>query len=326
MDAFIYPWQESIWQAWQTLLAQDRLHHAILYSAPKGSGSLPLLANLAKTLLCTQNKTEPCEHCHSCQLFNAGNHPDFHYLKPEVEGKQLGVDVIRSGNKFAWQTSQLGGVRVILLSSADHMGDAAANALLKTLEEPPENCHFILLANSVEKMLPTIISRCNKWKSNALNEEQIYSWLNSSLDRSLTTQIINMHFAAPLAAKAFIDENKIANLQNLIKAFVQYVVFKKELFTLVDLIVKEQENTLTWLTILLLDTLKIKHQVHDKVVFCHELALIEPLSNQSEPILINQLKALNQLKAQLTLPNGLNSELLITHWLTSFHSLEAFSC
>ncbi|WP_232313230.1 DNA polymerase III subunit delta' [Enterovibrio coralii] len=195
MQAKVYPWHNEIWHNWQHLLGQDRLHHAVLLSAPKGSGKLALSAMLAKTILCKNGTTEPCGICHSCQLFEADTHPDFHWLKPEAEGKQLGVDTIRAGNQYAWETSQLGGQRVILVQNADRMGEAAANALLKTLEEPPANCHFILLTESRDSMLPTVVSRCNKWKPRMPEEAVAKRWVESELFESVPLQVIRINAA-----------------------------------------------------------------------------------------------------------------------------------
>ncbi len=160
----LYPWQQSLWQSWQLLLGQGRLHHAILLLAVRGSGREVLTQQLAQTVLCQNCDTEPCGVCHSCKLFAAKTHPDFHIIAPLQEGKQIGVDAIRQCNRWAVETSQLAGQRVIMIEHADALGEAAANALLKTLEEPPSGCQFILTAQSLDSLLPTVNSRCNKWR------------------------------------------------------------------------------------------------------------------------------------------------------------------
>ncbi|GAL04920.1 DNA polymerase III delta prime subunit [Photobacterium aphoticum] len=78
-------------QNWQQLLEQGRLHHAILLVAPQGSGRDVLAKQLAQTVLCQNGVTEPCGMCHSCRLFAAGTHPDFHLLAPVQEGKSIGL-------------------------------------------------------------------------------------------------------------------------------------------------------------------------------------------------------------------------------------------
>ncbi|MDD1782751.1 DNA polymerase III subunit delta' [Enterovibrio sp. ZSDZ35] len=319
MLAKVYPWHNEIWHNWQQLLGQERLHHAVLLSAPKGSGKLELSALLAKTILCKNGTTEPCGTCHSCQLFDADTHPDFHWLRPEAEGKQLGVDVIRAGNKYAWETSQLGGQRVILVQNADRMGEAAANALLKTLEEPPANCHFILLTESMDSMLPTVVSRCNKWKPKMPDELVAKRWVESELFESVPLQVIRINRGAPLAAKAFIDKGSASKHEALLSAFTKYLTDKQGIFNVTESIVKSDREGLQWLSFLLLDVLKIQQGTHEALVHCDsEKTLVSLAEKLPQGKVLQQLMALNKLKAELTKHTGLNGELLISRWLSDF--------
>ncbi|WP_407330606.1 DNA polymerase III subunit delta' [Enterovibrio sp. 27052020O] len=321
MQANVYPWHHELWQNWQQLLGQERMHHAILLSAPKGSGKLALAAMLAKTILCKNAVTEPCGVCHSCQLFDADTHPDFHWLKPEAEGKQLGVDAVRAGNKYAWETSQLGGERVILVQNADSMGEAAANALLKTLEEPPAHCHFILLCESMESMLPTVVSRCNKWKPKLPEEIVVKRWVESGLFDSVPLQVIRINRGAPLAAKAFIENGNLGKHEALLSAFVSFVSTRQGLFTLTDLLSKAQRDGLNWLSFLLLDVMKAQQGSQEAIVHCDSTEQLHAIGKAVNPSKVtSQLMALNKLKAELVKHTGLNSELLLSRWLSGFHN------
>lgn len=319
MQAKLYPWHAEIWQNWQQLLGNERLHHAILLSAPKGSGKLELAAMLAKTVLCKNGVTEPCGMCHSCQLFDADTHPDFHWLKPEAEGKQLGVDAVRAGNQYAWETSQLGGQRVILIQNADRMGEAAANALLKTLEEPPVHCHFILLSRSMDTMLPTVVSRCNKWKPRLPEEAVVKRWVESDLFETVPLQVLRINRGAPLAAKDFIEHGGVGKHEALIEAFMQFVTKRQGLFNLTELVVKAEQEGLQWLSFLLLDVLKVQQGSQEAIVHCDSMDAVNQLAKTlSQSVVMNQLMALNRMKAELARHTGLNSELLISRWLTDF--------
>ncbi|BFT30533.1 hypothetical protein D210916BOD24_17090 [Alteromonas sp. D210916BOD_24] len=154
------PWFESLYAQLISRYLSKKLHHGLLFSGAKGIGKYSLALALSNTLLCKQPSSQgPCEQCQSCRLRLAGNHPDFHILESE---KQLGVDKIREGIAKLAGTAQMGGNKVLLLPQADSMTEAAANALLKTLEEPTNNTFLILITDRINKLMPTILSRCEK--------------------------------------------------------------------------------------------------------------------------------------------------------------------
>lgn len=324
----IYPWHNNIWQSWQQLLAQERLHHAILLSAPCGSGKTALAGLLAKTLLCKNSKQEqkgrevsilPCCHCHSCLLFAADTHPDLHWIKPEVTGKQIGVEQIRQVTQYAWQSSQLGGERVILIEDADKMGDAGANALLKTLEEPPLRCHFILLVSSISRLLPTVVSRCNKWIPKLADENIVKQWLENELKMSVSLQTVRLHRGAPLAAKNFVESGNIKNHQSILNEMINYLTHKQGLFSLTDKLVKSDQQGLRWLSYLFLDVMKLQQGTKEGLVHTDLVSKLSTLSTRSPPTLIcTQLQELNKLQALIVKHSGLNKELLISSWLSGF--------
>ncbi|MEZ8028458.1 DNA polymerase III subunit delta' [Enterovibrio norvegicus] len=319
MQVNVYPWQHDTWQHWQKLLGQDRLHHAVLLASPKGSGRIALTAMLAKTILCKNGVAEPCGVCHSCKLFDADTHPDFHLLKPEAEGKQIGVDAVRKVNQYAWETSQLGGQRVILIQDADRMGEAAANAVLKTLEEPPSNCHFILLAVSMDTMLPTVVSRCNKWKPKLPQESVVKRWVEAELFDSVPLQVIRINRGAPLAAKAFVESGSLGAHEGLLDAFSGYVTTKQGLFTLTEKLIKSGNDGLQWLSFLLLDVMKLQQGTQEGLVHCESLPLVEKIGRAvSASVVMRQLTALNKLKSDLVRSTGLNNELMVSRWLSDF--------
>ncbi len=154
------PWFELLYAQLTSRYLSKKLHHGLLFSGAKGIGKYSLALALSNTLLCKQPSSQgPCEQCQSCRLRLAGNHPDFHILESE---KQLGVDKIREGIAKLAGTAQMGGNKVLLLPQADSMTEAAANALLKTLEEPTNNTFLLLITDSTNKLMPTILSRCEK--------------------------------------------------------------------------------------------------------------------------------------------------------------------
>lgn len=319
MDSNVYPWHRDIWLQWQQLLGQQRLHHAVLLSSPRGSGKIMLAATLAKTILCSKSSTTFCGACHSCHLFDADTHPDFHWLKPEAPSKRIGVEQIRMGMKYAWETSQLNGPRVMLIQDADKMGEAAANALLKTLEEPPSGCHFILLAESMSTMLPTVISRCNKWQPCQANESVVKTWLENELMQSVSLAVLRLHRGAPLAAKAFLTSDSVTKHAQLFTTVVQYLTSNQGLFLVTEQLIKASREGLLWMSFLLLDVIKLQQGTEETLIHCEDIGSLASIAKSVSPArMMSQLMAFNQLQATMQANTGLNQELLISRWLSDF--------
>ncbi|NQY64077.1 MAG: DNA polymerase III subunit delta' [Alteromonadaceae bacterium] len=151
----------------QLLTAQiqgENLPHALLISGITGAGKLSLANWLVQVLLCRHPDNNelgiliPCQQCKFCKLYRSKSFPD--HLLIDNEDKTIGVDDIRQANYFLEKTAQLGQAKTIMIAGADKMTIAAANALLKTLEEPSKGSVIILLTPDVDLLLPTIISRC----------------------------------------------------------------------------------------------------------------------------------------------------------------------
>jgi len=154
------PWFTSVYSSLISRANAKRLHHALLFNGAPGIGKQELVDGIAFTLLCkSPSASGPCDACQSCALRKAGSHPDFHILESE---KQLGVDKIREGIAKLSGTAQMSGNKVLVIPKADSMTEAAANALLKTLEEPTNNTYLLLITESLNKLMPTILSRCEK--------------------------------------------------------------------------------------------------------------------------------------------------------------------
>jgi DNA polymerase-3 subunit delta' len=208
----LYPWQNTAWQ--QLLREMDRLPHAMLITGEEGIGKRRFAEYLAQFMLCEDEHktTEPCGVCDGCRWYSAGNHPDYRLLspednesdaaedaKPKRKSQHIGVDEIRDLADFVNLTAHRRGIRVTLVYPAETLNVAAANAFLKTLEEPPSGAMFILVSHHWRRLLPTIRSRCRVFPLATPDQSVAAAWLAQQ-------QVVNpgLHLAhtggAPLAA------------------------------------------------------------------------------------------------------------------------------
>jgi DNA polymerase-3 subunit delta' len=190
----IYPWQEGLWQNLNQ--GRQKLHHAFLMHGRSGIGKYDFALSLSKALLCP-NKNDAghaCNECSSCRWFSDESHPDFRLISPEQESSndednvatkktkkktQISVAQIRELSDFLSLSShQTSGLRIVLINPAEALNLASANALLKMLEEPAPGVIFILISHQLQRLLPTIISRCQKINMPVPHEAQALAWLN----------------------------------------------------------------------------------------------------------------------------------------------------
>lgn len=187
----IYSWQKL---QWNNLMQRKRtLPHAILLRGRAGIGKDDFALHLAHSLLCSEPLAEgACGVCPSCLWLKEGNHPDFKFITPEEETEesanpkktnkktQISVAQIRKLYDFlSLSNHQVQGHRVILISPAETLNLASANALLKMLEEPPANTLFLLVASQPQRLLPTIISRCQIIDFSIPQKADAITWLST---------------------------------------------------------------------------------------------------------------------------------------------------
>jgi DNA polymerase-3 subunit delta' len=140
-------------------LERDALSHAYLFTGPPGVGKTTLALALAAALLC-EGTPRPCGSCRSCRLVASGNHPDVHRVEPQSQADRLKIDQVRELQRQLSLTPNVGSRRVAILERFEQATPSAANALLKTLEEPPAYVVLVLQAPDTDSLLPTIVSRC----------------------------------------------------------------------------------------------------------------------------------------------------------------------
>lgn len=312
----LYPWLLPVWQRWQSMLATDAIPHAILCSAASGTGIENVVSKLVSAIVCKNSDDDACGFCHSCELSQGGHHPDIHWVLPEKEGKGISVDQIREANRRALESSQLGGKRVIIIHPAEAMNESASNALLKTLEAPPEKCVFILLTQDKHKLLPTIISRCQSWQLPSLNPSVLMNWLHSHASIQNKQPIdwfcLKMYAQSPVTALHFIEQDKHSEWEKLLGLTLNS--FKTKMVPLTELqgfFKSEPHEKLLWLMYLLSDIQKAHFGVleHPAPSIFNELVDLIPYQTA-----YSHYHRLQKLHLSLKTSSGLNAELLIVDW------------
>lgn len=244
----IYIWQADIWQ--MLTQGQAARGHALLLKGRKGIGKLVFARILAKSLLCEKPSVdaEACGSCPSCGWFEQEGHPDFRLVEPEalaaladeamaeagsdaetntemVPGsakgkkklsKQIGVGQIRALMDLVHMSSHRNGYKIILIHPAETMNLAAANALLKNLEEPPPQTLFILVTHRPQNLLPTIRSRCRQIAMPTPDLATAIAWLKQQGAKDPETILAAAGYA-PLAALEFDDDDYLAQHKTFIR-------------------------------------------------------------------------------------------------------------
>lgn len=166
---------------WSDLIGRlqaGRLHHALLFEGPKGVGKATTARRLAKAAVC-EGDVPACGACGACQAVEAGHHPDVVWLSAEDGRKTLAIpidDVREVVRKLTYHRFS-GARRTVIVDPAEAMLEPAANALLKTLEEPPEGTGFVLVTHNARALLPTLLSRCHRVRFGAVDEHLVAEWL-----------------------------------------------------------------------------------------------------------------------------------------------------
>ncbi|MEX1828998.1 DNA polymerase III subunit delta' [Luteibacter sp. CQ10] len=180
------PWHADAWARLQARRERDALPHALLLAGPAGLGKRDFLAAFVKGLLCQRPVDGvACGTCRGCQLVDAGTHPDrvalsFGLRKDGVTRSEIVVDQIRELSQRLAMASQFGGWQVVSIDPADAMNAAAANALLKTLEEPTPATLLILVADEPARLPATIRSRCQRIDFLVPARDESLAWLRAA--------------------------------------------------------------------------------------------------------------------------------------------------
>ncbi len=162
--------QEHIIQTLKNAIYQNKIAHAYLFCGPRGTGKTSIAKIFAKMLNCEDEQNKPCGTCMNCQMVKNGNHPDIIEIDAASNN---GVDEVRNLIDKVKYAPLQGKYKVYIIDEVHMMSTGAFNALLKTIEEPPEHVIFIFATTEPNKVIPTIISRCQRYDFSKVSRKDI---------------------------------------------------------------------------------------------------------------------------------------------------------
>lgn len=170
-------------------IERDRLHHGYLFSGPHGVGKFSFALALAATLNCDRRApgtfAPSCGECSSCKRTSSRQHPDLHFIAPTgTQIKTIKIEAIRELQRICISKPFEKGYRFVFIDDAHYMSEEAANALLKTLEEPPERTVLVVITDQPHRLLETILSRCQLMRFGSLKATEV----SAALEKIYTLQ------------------------------------------------------------------------------------------------------------------------------------------
>lgn len=315
-----YPWQKNEWDTLLSCRQNHRLPHAILLHGVEGLGKLNFALAFAELLLCINSGDSACGECRSCKLIKAGNYPDLFLIKPEDKDKNIKIDQIREMIATLGHTAQQGGYQIVIISPADAMNASAANALLKTLEEPLGDQTMIILTSANIALLPaTIRSRCQQILLQVPDITVARQWLFSHIKQSdinnlnLET-ILALVDNAPLRALEFIKNDAWEQREQLISDFLNLRTQKVDIAAFSARYV-DYDTKFILLNIILQihDLIKIINRAEEKFIINSNVRVkLNELSvDLPAKIIFNYLDELLLLSKHLASGINLNKQLLL---------------
>ena len=212
------PWHDSAWKPVLAARAGGRLPHALLLHGPKGLGKGRFARQLAALCLCEPAPAgpAPCGACRGCRLATAGTHPDLHVIQPEEGKVALSIDQIRELSGDLVLLPHLASLKIAIIRPAESMTPSAANALLKTLEEPAGATLLLLVSARPSALPPTVRSRCQVVRFRPPPAALARAWLAERREQERAWDpLLELAGGAPLAALALSESGAAAHVAEL---------------------------------------------------------------------------------------------------------------
>lgn len=299
--------QQHIMEVLVNSIKKDKISHAYLFCGPRGTGKTSIAKLFAKAVNCTDTKNLACGQCENCLNAQSNNHPDIIEIDAASNN---GVDEIRGLIERVKYTPISGRFKVYIIDEVHMLSQGAFNALLKTLEEPPSHVVFILATTEIHKVLPTIISRCQRFDFTRIPDEAIEKRLefilkeeNVKAEPGVTKAIANLsggglRNALTLLEQAIVLANESITLQQIYESNGLITAQdKKELFdyivggdmnSMIQAIKKLQSQSIQFERLMMeivtdiKDSIILSHTNSKALIELNNIIFIESLSNNLE--------------------------------------------
>ena len=222
----IYPWQQDVWATVQSARQRGRLPHALLFTGEDGCGNDVFVRVLAQSLLCLEPIATgaACGQCRSCQVFAGQAHPDYMAVGLQEDRQAIVIEQIRELNHFLGLSRSYSPRRVVVIYPAERMNVNAANSLLKSLEEPANNTHILLLSSHPALLLSTIRSRCQMMRLPVPSTESALSWLKQQTLQQNAAMLLNVAHGQPLTALQLDNTELLSQRTQWLKHVAQIII------------------------------------------------------------------------------------------------------
>lgn len=300
------PWQQELWLEVTALALQGRLAHALLLGGPQGVGKRHFARAFSAFLLCESRSGYACGHCRSCQQFEAGSHPNYLWIQRSVDEKtgkekrDISVDQIREFSEKLQLTGHYGQARVGFIDPVDAVNTNGINALLKTIEEPPDNTHILLVSERPMNLLATLRSRCQRLRFSIPEQKAALGWLQEH-HQSGDAHLLACANGAPLRVVELKQAGLIERYQEWTQALLELAAQKRDPLAIAANLGKDKDQTtafLEWLQQWLAQLLRRKLTRADAFAVALPVTALEQLLREA-------------LEAQRKLAENANPQLLM---------------
>ena len=186
-----YPWIEKIWGQLEKANKNNCLPQSIIISGPKNIGLKTLVDFFSQGIICETDDLRPCGNCNNCLLANNLSHPDMLFYGEGDKGNEVNIENIRKSIEFLSSKPVISRRKLLNINLYKGFSYNAISAILKILEEPPDNCYLVIRIDNLGKLPKTIISRCQIFQVNQPTCQMVDKWHESRLSKQIDDQSIN---------------------------------------------------------------------------------------------------------------------------------------
>jgi DNA polymerase-3 subunit delta' len=286
-----YPWTAAVEAEFSERLRENRLPHAILLAGPRDTGKTEIATKFVAGLLCLENRYPACGACRSCQLLASGAHPDRYQVSFEINRKtgdlrkEIVIGQVRELISSLNLTNTISRRKAALIHPAEAMNRSAANALLKTLEEPPGEAVLILVVHDAARLPATIRSRCQNLLVRTPDEDLSAGWLCDTTTANAEEAAAALAAAAgsPLKAAQMIRDGSLEQYRQVTRALQELRLQRTRPAAAMSLFA-ELDPELLWSWISLFAAAELK-AVINRPALAKELSLLQSQADHNRRLL-----------------------------------------